>query len=154
VPHVPATAIALAVAVTGAALLAACGGSSGGAASPSASRSTAAPGSRPLTGSPTQAVAAYWTLVDAGDYQGLKAACSPGSAAALTAATDDIERARLLRVARVRRQPGGAQVEADVRIVPAGQTTPWGAPGAHTLFVNLAEAPGGGWLVTSWGTSP
>jgi hypothetical protein len=149
-----ATAIALAMALTGAALLAACAGSSGGAASPSASPATTAPGSRPLVGSPKQAVAAYWALVNAGDYQGLKAVCSPGSTAALTAASDDIERARLLRVARVRRRPGGAQVEADVRIVPAGQATPWGAPGAHTLFVNLAETPGGGWLVTSWGTSP
>ena len=147
------TAIALALAVIGVALLAACGGSSGGATSPSASSATTAPGGRPLTGSPEQAVAAYWALVDAGDYQALKAACSPGSAAALTAATDDIARARLLRVARVRRQPGGAQVQADVRIVPAGQATPWGAPGTHTLFVNLAEVSGG-WLVTSWGTSP
>ena len=45
-------------------------------------------------------------------------------------------------MARVRRQSGGAQVQADVRIVPAGQATPWGAPGTHTLFVNLAEVPG------------
>ena len=80
--------------LAGAALLAACGGSSGGAppppASPGAAPSTsaaptaAAPGSRPFAGSPAQAVAAYWALVDAGDYAGLRAACTPDSAAALT----------------------------------------------------------------------
>ena len=139
-----ATAFALAAMLAGAALLAACGGSSGGAASPSASSAAAAPGSAPLAGSPKEAVAAYWALVDTGDYDALRAACTPGSPAALTAASDDIERARLLRVARVRRAPGGAQVQADVRIVPAGAATPWGEPGTHTLFVDLAVAPGGG----------
>lgn len=99
-------------------------------------------------------MAAYWSLVDADDYPGLSAACAPGSAAALTPASDDIERARLLRVASVRREAGGAQVQADVRIVPAGQTTPWGGSGTRTLFVDLTKAPGGGWLVASWGTSP
>ncbi len=145
----PATALVLVV-VAGAALLAACDGSAGGAPSPSA----AAPGSRPFVGSPAAAATAYWALVDAGDYAGLRAACAPGSTAALTPASDYIERARLLRVARVRRASGGAQVQADVRIVPAGEATPWGEAGTHTLFVDLAEAPGGGWLVTSWGTSP
>ena len=147
-PLTPATALVLVV-VAGAALLAACGGSAGGAPSPAA----AAPGSRPFVGSPAAAVTAYWALVDAGDYAGLRAACAPGSTAALTPASDDIERARLLRVARVRRASGGAQVQADVRIVPAGEATPWGEAGTHTLFIDLAEAPGG-WLVTSWGTSP
>ena len=149
--------------LAGAALLAACGGSSGGAPSPAVSASAAssagaasaaAPGSEPFAGSPQQAVAAYWALVDAGDYGGLRAACTPGSAAALTAASSDIERARVVRVARVRREPGGAQVPADVRIVPAGETTPWGDPGTHTLFMKLTGSTSGGWLVASWGTSP
>jgi hypothetical protein len=148
-PLGPQTALCLAV-VVAAALLTACGSSAGGTPSPSA----ASPGGKPFVGSPAAATAAYWALVDAGDYAGLRAACAPGSAAALTPASDDIERARLLRVARVRRASGGAQVEAEVRIVPAGEATPWGETGTHTLFVDLAEAPGGGWLVTSWGTGP
>ncbi len=143
------TALVLLV-VAGAALLAACGSPADGAPSPSA----AAAGGKPFVGSPAAAVTAYWALVDAGDYAGLRAACAPGSAAALTPASDDIGRARLLRVARVRRALGGVRVQADVRIVPAREATPWGEAGTHTLFVSLAEAPSGGWLVTSWGTSP
>jgi hypothetical protein len=158
-----AAVLLIAALPAGAALLAACGGSSGGAASPTltasaapsaSAASTPAPGTQPFTGSPQQAVAAYWALVDAGDYGGLGAACTPGSAAALTAASSDIRHARVVRVARVRREPGGAQVQADVRIVPRGETTPWGAPGTHTLFVRLTGSTSGGWLVASWGTSP
>jgi hypothetical protein len=33
-------------------------------------------------------------------------------------------------------------------------STPWGEAGPHTLFVDLVQAPGGGWLVAGWGTSP
>ena len=158
-----AAALLIAVLPAGAALLAACGGSSGGARSPAVSASAApsagaastpAPGSEPFAGSPQQAVTAYWALVDAGDYGGLGAACTPGSAAALTAASSGIKRARVVRVARVRREPGGAQVQADVRIVPAGEATPWGESGMHTLFVKLTGSASGGWLVASWGTSP
>ena len=157
-----AAGLAVATVLAGAALLAACGGSSG-AASPSGSASAASPlsptsspaaGNKPLEGSPEQAVAAYWALVDAGDYAGLRAACTPGSAAALTAASSDIRRARVVRVARVRREPGGAQVQADVRVVPASAATPWGGTGTHTLFVKLTESAGSGWLVASWATSP
>ena len=149
-----ATAIALAALVTGAALLAACGGSSGGAASPSASAAASAAGSAPFAGSPEKAVVAYWALVDAGDHAGLEAVCVPGSPAALSAFSDGIERARLLQTKLVRRDPGSALVQADVRVVPAGEVTPWGEPGAHTLFISLTKAPGGGWLVASCGTSP
>jgi hypothetical protein len=148
-----AAALLVAAVFAGAALLSACGGSSGGAPSPSASSAAAVPGSTPFPGSPKEAAAAYWALVDADDYAGLSGACTPGSSAALTAASDDIAHARLLRVARVRRESGGAQVQADVRIDPSDATTPWGEPGAHTLFVDLTEADGG-WLVSSWGTSP
>jgi len=155
--------LVVAAALTGAALVAACGGSSGDAPSPAVSTSAApaasaastpAAGGKALTGSPRQAVSAYWALVDAGDYAALRGACTPGSSAALTAAFSDIKRARVVRVARVRHEPGGAQVQADVRIVPAGEATPWGDPGTHTMFMKLTGSTSGGWLVASWGTSP
>jgi hypothetical protein len=145
---------ALILIVMGAALLAACGGSSTGASEPPSAAATPEPASSPLPGTPEEATVAFWRMVDADDYAGLTAAAAPGVTAAVTAATDDMAQATLLRVIRVERQPGGgAQVEADVRIVPSGQVTPWGEAGEHTLFVDLAEAPGG-WLVTGWGTSP
>jgi hypothetical protein len=142
----------LVVAVTA---LGACGGPSAGAASsPPAVAALPSPGSVPLPGTPGQAVAAYWRMVDADDYAGLAAVSAPGAAAAIAAGGDDIAHVELLRVAGVRRAPRAARVEVDVRIVPAGEATPWGPAGPHTLFVDLAETPGGGWLVAGWGTSP
>jgi hypothetical protein len=91
--------------------------------------------------------------VDADAYERLATVCVPGSAAAVSRATDDIARVRLLRVARVAREAGGAQAQVDVRVTPAEETTPWGAAGRHTLFMQLQES-GSGWLVASWGTSP
>jgi hypothetical protein len=146
----------VAAAIVSGTLLAACGGSSGGvqggAGSSLPASATPSPGSAPFRGTPRQAVAAYWALVGSGDRKGLTAACVPGSTAA--SASSDIAGARLLRVARVTRRPGGAQVQADVRIVPASATTPWGETGTHTLFIDLTKTAGGGWLVSSWGTSP
>jgi hypothetical protein len=95
-------------------------------------------------------LASRWRLISLRRQPG-RSATGP---AALAAASSDIRRARVLRVARVRREPGGAQVQVDVRIVPTGMTTPWGAPGTHTLFVKLTGSASGGWLVASWGTSP
>lgn len=151
----------LLLATLGAVSLAACGGSSNGAApaspsasSPTASTSTPQPsGASPLPGTPEQAVAAFWKMVDADDFAGIAAASAPG-AVAITAAADDIERAKLLRVAWVQQTTAGAQVQVDVHIVPSGEVTPWGEAGPHTLFVDLIEAPGGGWLVAGWGTGP
>jgi hypothetical protein len=144
----------------GAAPLAACGGSSAGgvlSATPSGSSSSgpaAGLGSTPLAGTPKQAVAAFWRLVDADDYTTLAAATAPGSAALVTAQNDDIERVELLDVARVERGPGSALVQVDVRVVPAGPSTPWGDTGRHTLFVRLVEQAPDEWLVSGWGTSP
>jgi len=147
-------ASSLVLAAMGAASLAACGAASTGAASsPAEAAATPAPGSAPLAGTPEAAVAAYWEMVDADDYAGIAAASAPG-VAAVTPATDDIGSVELLRVTRVQRTPGGAQVEVDVRIVPATEATPWGEAGRHTLFVNLAKADDGAWLVAGWGSSP
>ncbi len=148
------TTLLAAVAVA-AAVLAACGDPPGGSSpSPPAATGAPAPGSRSLPGTPAEAVAAYWGMVDDDDYAGISAASVPGSAGLITAATDDLDHVELLRVTRVDRVAGGAQVEVDVRIAPSRETTPWGEAGPHTLFVDLAEAPGGGWLVAGWGTSP
>ncbi len=154
----PAAAAALFAALVllasvAAAELAACGGSSTGGSSSPAASATPAPGSAPLAGSPEAAVAAYWEMVDADDYDGIAAASAPG-AAAVTPAADDIGSVELLRVTRVQGTPGGTRVEVDVRIVPATEVTPWGEAGEHTLFVDLAETPDGAWLVAGWGTSP
>jgi hypothetical protein len=154
----------LAVALVAGCLLAACGATGDDArpatsapaqatSSPASSASPPAPGSSPLAGSPEQAVAAYWTLVDKDAHERLAAVCVPGSPAAVTRADDDIARVRLLRVTRVTRDADGAQVQVDVRVTPAGEVTPWGAAGRHTLFVQLLKS-GSGWLVASWGTSP
>ena len=146
-------ASSLVLAAMGAASLAACGASSTGAASsPAAVAATPAPGSAPLAGTPEAAVAAYWRMVDADDYAGIVAASAPG--AAVAPATDDIGSVELLRVTRVQRTSGGAKVEVDVRIVPATEVTPWGEAGRHTLFVDLAKAQDGAWLVAGWGSSP
>ncbi|NLE21482.1 MAG: hypothetical protein GX624_01680 [Actinobacteria bacterium] len=144
-----------------AALLAACGGSTGGSsgASPAAASSPDSPGaasagSEPLAGTPEEAVREFWRLVDTDAFDALAAASVPGSSDVPTAATDDIDRVRVLGVGPVDRQPGSAVVQVDVRIVPVGETTPWGEPGRHTLFVRLHEQAAGGWLVAGWGTSP
>ena len=148
-------------AVVGAALLAACGGSPGGASAPPSPGATApapsgsaSPDGAPLTGTPQQAVATFWRLVDADDYAALAAATAPGAPRLPTAENDDIESVELLRVSRVERQQGVALVQVDVRVVPASATTPWGGPGRHTLFVKLLERAPGKWLVAGWGTSP
>jgi hypothetical protein len=161
----------LAAALAAGWLLAACGGTDEGAPTPAATAtapaasasgpasasspaaSAPAPGSRPLAGSPKEAAAAYWALVDADAYERLATVCVPGSTAAVTRVDDDIARVRLLRVSRVTREAGGAQVQVDVHVTPADEATPWGAAGRHTLFMQLQES-GPGWLVASWGTSP
>lgn len=160
--RVPACVLAAVLVACGcAALLAACGGSAGGAsgASPAAASSPASPppaspGSEPLAGAPAEAVGEFWRLVDADAYDALAAASIPGSSGVPTAATDDIDRVRVLSVGHVDRQQGSAVVEVDVRVVPMGAATPWGEPGRHTLFVRLLEQAAGRWLVTGWGTSP
>ena len=160
-PSVIAGTALLLAAMVGAALLAACGGSSGdasvvpspGASSP-APATSADPSGTPLTGTPRQAVAKFWELVDADDYAALAAATVPGAPGLPTAENDDIESVELLRTPRVERQPGIALVQVDVRVVPADAATPWGEPGRHTLFVRLLEQAPGTWLVAGWGTSP
>lgn len=154
IPSIVITALVAVIAA--AAALAACGSSPGDAASggPSAVSSPASPAPKPLAGTPRQAVEAFWRLVDADAYDTLAAASRPGSSGLLTAAGDDIAEAELLRIVRVDRQPGSVVVQADVRIIPEGDVTPWGEPGRHTLFVELIEQTPGEWLVAGWGTSP
>jgi hypothetical protein len=160
-PAAIAVTVFLVAGVAAAALLAACGGSSGGGstAEPSERTSPAAslapsPGSSPLTGTPREAVEAFWRLVDADAYGALAAAAAPGSPCLPTAESDDIESVEVLRVARIERQPGSALAQVDVRVEPASAVTPWGAKGRHTLFVRLLERAPGEWLVAGWGTSP
>jgi hypothetical protein len=150
--------------VVATALLAACGGSSGGAvvilpspdvsSSPLTASAAATPEGTPLTGTPRQAIATFWRLVDANDYAALAAAAAPGAPGLPTADNDDIERVELVRTVRVERQPGMALVQVDVRVDPSSAATPWGDPGRHTLFVRLLEQSPGKWLVAGWGTSP
>jgi len=154
--------------VTGLALLAlagavvagaaACGGSSGSPdASPSA---TTTAGTAPLAGSPREAAAEYWRLIDADDFAAIAAAGYPGGPPSATAATDDIVHARLVRAKPLSRGddgPGSALVQVEVFIDPTketGKPTPWGNAGQHQLFMHLQKASQGGWLVKSWGTSP
>lgn len=151
-------ALLLALVVAVCAGAAACGGSTGSAsASPSA---TSTAGTAPLAGSLREAAAAYWRLVDAGDYAAIAAAGVPGEPASATAATDDIAHARLVRAKPLSRDgdgPGSALVQVDVFIDPtqdAGNPTPWGDAAEHQLFMHLQKAPQGGWLVKSWGTGP
>ncbi len=137
-------------------LLAACGGSSG---SPDAAASTPShdlsPGSRPLDGTLEQAVAEYWRLVDADDFAGVAAASAPDTPTVLSAANDDVVRARLVSTKRLGTQDDGAYgVEATVFVEPSSAATPWGPAGDHLLFMYLEEAPAGGWLVREWGTGP
>ena len=157
---VAARAALLLGALAGAALLAACGGSSGAAAAPTAGASSPAPsatasaGGSPLTGTAKEAVAEFWRLVDADAFEALAAAAAPGATGLPTEQSDDIEQVELLRVVQVERQPGSALAQVDVRVVPTGDSTPWGAPGRHTLFVRLLEQRRDEWLVGGWGTSP
>ena len=167
-PRILAAAAGLVLAGCAAALLlGACGAASGsgaagaggtslGAASPAASQGAVA-GSRALQGTVEQAAAEYWRLVGAGDYEAVAAASVPGEPPSATAATDDIAVARLVAVDRVDEQ-GDAGTLAQVRVYveprDGDQPTPWGETGEHTLFMHLRAAPGGGWLVESWGTGP
>ncbi len=151
-------ALALLMVVVCAALLAACGGSSGSpAAAPSA---TSIAGTAPLAGTPREAAAAYWRLIDAGDFAAIAAAGVPGEPPSATPATDDIAHARLLKARPLSSDvsvSGSALVQVDVFIDPmkeAGNPTPWGDAGKHQLFMHLQKAPHGGWLVKSWGTGP
>ena len=137
---------------------AACGGSSG---SPSASPSaTSTAGTAPLAGSLSAAAAAYWRLIDAGDFAAIAAAGVPGEPPSATAVTDDIAHARLIRAKPLSRGAdgaGSALVQVDVFIAPTqegGNPTPWGDPAEHQLFMHLQKAAQGGWLVKSWGTGP
>lgn len=154
--HRVAAVLVAFVAVAGAA--AACGGSS---PPPVPASPSATAGSGPLPGDVRAAAAAYWQLIDAGDYAAIAAAGVPGEPPSATAATDDIAHARLMRVDRVTRNATSATddtlAEVLVYIEPqavSGQPTPWGDPGEHTLFMYLQKAPQGGWLVRSWGTGP
>ena len=151
-------ALLLALVVAMCAGAAACGGSSG---SPSASPSaTSTAGTAPLTGGLREAAAAYWRLIDAGDFAAIAAAGVPGEPPSATAATDDIAHARLVRAKPLSRDangPGSAVVQVDVFIDPttdSGNPTPWGDAAEHQLFMHLQKAPQGGWLVKSWGTGP
>jgi hypothetical protein len=140
------TALLLGAAVT------ACGTTASPSPSPSPSASA---GSRPLTGTPRQAAAEYWRLVDANDFAGALAASVPGTRTDMTAVPDDIEHVRLVSARAPRGQGGDAvQLEATVYVEPAAGATPWGEAGEHTLFMQLQKAPSGGWLVRGWGTGP
>jgi hypothetical protein len=153
-------AVAMAACVA-ALVLGGCGSSATGTdVATSSSPAGPAAGSRPLEGTAEQAAAAYWRLIDAGDYDAVAAAGVPGEPPSATAATDDIAAAHLVSVDRVDEQSGeggGMLVQAQVYVEPddAGASpTPWGDAGEHTLFMWLEPAAGGGWLVKSWGTGP
>jgi hypothetical protein len=140
---------------------AACGGSSGASASPSASPSaTSTAGTAPLAGGLRAVAAAYWRLIDAGDYAAVAAAGVPGEPPSATAATSGIAHARLVRAKPLSSSastPGSALMQVDVFIDPATDSTnptPWGDAGEHQLFMHLEKASQGGWLVKSWGTGP
>ena len=84
---------------------AACGGSSGSPdASPSA---TTTAGTAPLAGSPREAAAEYWRLIDADDFAAIAAAGVPGGPPSATAATDDIVHARMVRAKPLSRGDDG-----------------------------------------------
>ena len=126
----------------------------GTTASPSPSPSASA-ASRPLAGTPRQAAAEYWRLVDANDFAGALAASVPGTRTDMTAVQDDIEHVRLVSARATRAQGGDSvQLEATVYVEPTAGATPWGDAGEHTLFMQLQRAPAGGWLVREWGTGP
>jgi len=156
-------ACAAALVLGGCGTAAAGGGTQASSSPPAAATSSsagAAAGSRPLPGSVEQAAAAYWRLIDAGDYAAIAAAGVPGRPPSATAATDDIAAAHLVTVDSVGEQSaddGTVLAQVQVFIEPdaaGGQPTPWGDSGDHTLFMYLREAPEGGWLVQSWGTGP
>jgi len=122
--------------------------------SPQASPSASA-GSRPLPGTPREAAAEYWRLVDADDGEAMAAASVPGAAADMAAVPDDIAHVRLVSARAPRRQADGSvELEVTVYVEPAAGATPWGAAGVHTLFMEFEEAPSGGWLLRQWGTGP
>jgi len=129
---------------------AACGTTASPSPSPSASAT-----SRPLAGTPRQAATEYWRLVDANDFAGALAASVPGTPTDMTAVQDDIEHVRLVSARAPRVQADGSvQLEVTVYVEPAAGATPWGDAGKHTLFMQLQEAPAGGWLIKQWGTGP
>lgn len=155
---VAAAALAACVAAL---VLGGCGSSAGGTdAAASSPPPGPAAGSRPLEGTAGQAAAAYWRLIDAGDYDAVAAAGVPGEPPSATAATDDIAAARLVSVDRVdepSREGGEVLVQARVYIEPdaaEASPTPWGDAGEHTLFMWMQPATDGRWLVKSWGTGP
>ncbi len=142
-------------------LLGGCGTSAAGTdAASSSSRPSAVAGSRPLEGTAAQAAAAYWQLIDSGDYDAVAAAGVPGEPPSATAATDDIAAARLVAVDHVDEpsdETGEVLVQVQVYIEPvaAGASpTPWGDAGEHTLFMWLRPSAESGWLVKGWGTGP
>lgn len=154
-------AAAALAACAAAVLLGGCGSPAAGPGTPPPSSAAgAAAGSRPLGGTAAQAAEEYWRLIDAGDYDAVAAAGVPGEPPSAAAATDDIAAARLVAVDHVGEpaaKDGEVLVQAQVYIEPAGEgasPTPWGEAGDHTLFMRLLPAPGGGWLVASWGTGP
>jgi hypothetical protein len=159
-PLLAGVAAVVLAACVAALLLGGCGTSASNAGpSPSGSSPEAPAGSGPLTGTAAQAAAAYWRLIDAGDYAAVAAAGVPGEPPSATAATDDIIAAHLVAVDRVDEaaaEDGAVLVQARVYIEPAAgaSPTPWGDTGEHTLFMWLEPAAQGGWLVKSWGTGP
>jgi hypothetical protein len=153
-----ATLLALVLLVEAAVGAAACGGSS---LTPAVSRSpTPAPGTKPLTGCLRDAATAYWRLVDSDDYAAIAGAGVPGAPPSARPGNDDILHARLVAVDRVdadKNDPSSRLLQVRVFIEPLKRDqlpTPWGRPARHTLFMYMAKAPHGGWLVRSWGTGP
>lgn len=137
-------------------LLAVAAAACGTTAAPSPPPSpTASAGSRPLAGTPRQAAAEYWRLVDANDFAGALAASVPGTSTDMAAVQDDIEHVRLVSArAPLAQADGSVQLEVTVYVEPTAGATPWGPAAEHTLFMYLQKAPSGGWLLREWGTGP